>query len=139
MGCDIHVHVEIKVAGKWEHYNHPRVGRWYELFARMADVRNDGGVDPIARPRGMPDGCSVGTLVSCRADDGHSHSWLDALEIALLDKWVEAEAGEGSVCPFEDNFGYLFGNSFSGFLTRGRDGGYPEEVEDVRFVFWFDS
>ena len=40
MGCDIHLHAEIKVNGKWEHYAHPHIRRDYRLFAKMASVRN---------------------------------------------------------------------------------------------------
>jgi hypothetical protein len=33
MGCDIHVHVEIKHKELgWLHWNHPRVERWYRMF-----------------------------------------------------------------------------------------------------------
>ncbi len=54
MGCDIHCHIEIKVEGTWHHYSAPNVDRSYRLFARMAGVRNTGGVKPIAPNRGLP-------------------------------------------------------------------------------------
>jgi len=62
MGCDIHVHVEYKADGKWYHYNHPNVGRNYELFAKMAGVRDQGNIGPIVQPRGLPDDVSFTTL-----------------------------------------------------------------------------
>lgn len=27
MGCDIHLHIEVKINGAWEHYATPRVDR----------------------------------------------------------------------------------------------------------------
>lgn len=37
---------------------------------------------------------------------------------------------------FEDSFGYLFGNGWGDFEV-GK--GYPPEIKDIRFVFWFDN
>jgi hypothetical protein len=42
MGCDIHAHVEIKIGGKWHHYNHPSTDRRYvliELFNLREEMR----------------------------------------------------------------------------------------------------
>ena len=46
MSCDIHLHVEVKVNGKWLHYD--KVGMhpfFYEMFAKMAGVRGSAGVE----------------------------------------------------------------------------------------------
>lgn len=37
----------------------------------------------------------------------------------------------------EDILGYLFGNSWSDFTGHRED--YPTEIEDLRWVFWFDN
>ena len=78
MGCDIHVHFEIKLNGKWEHYSNPSIDRNYELFAKMADVRNDyeNPIIPISFPKGLPKDLSVVTKfeVDHWGSDGHSHS-----------------------------------------------------------------
>ncbi len=141
MGCDIHLHTEIKVNGKWEHYGNPNVPRNYSLFAKMAGVR--GEQDPIVAPRGMPIEASVITELDYERwyGDGHSHSWLNAEEISELCDWYE-EYRKNIGCDFmacssSRIFGYLFGNYWSGFFK------YPEDrtprVEDIRFVFWFDN
>lgn len=52
MGCDIHLHTEVKINGVWHHMGAPSVPRNYRLFAKMAGVR---GIEtPIAEPRGLP-------------------------------------------------------------------------------------
>lgn len=144
MGCDIHLHIEIKLNGKWEHYAAPDVWRDYRLFEKMAGVRGE-VENAIAPPRGMPLDASVVTRFCCDdyGVDGHSHSWLNAQEIAELSNW-----GEDNLKPcgshyrtgwdMEWAFGcYLLGNSFAGFVK------YPNErpvgLEDIRFVFWFDN
>lgn len=91
MGCDIHFYVEFKKDGKWTYYDHEAkyvtsvdedgyrnksedwydspmdVGRSYNLFSILADVRNGqgfAGVDtgdgfvPISPPRGVPNDIS---------------------------------------------------------------------------------
>lgn len=144
MGCDIHLHSEIKINGRWHCYGSPNPHRNYRLFARMANVRNYGDIVPIAEPRGLPSDVSV--VVKFSADDygtdGHSHSYLTSAEIAELEQWYEAEGKyphEDKLDPFwfEKTFGFLFGNTYPGFNK------YPDErpkgLEDVRFVFWFDN
>lgn len=149
MGCDIHVHTEVKVDGVWHHYGAPNTTRNYALFSKMANVRNDEPgdkdyIEPIAEPRGLPDNATALTLFDNKRwnSDGHSHSWLNAGEIAALVLWLEQYAKEQrwdlNIWLWEpDNFGYLFGNTWSGF-TR-----YPgdrlEGLKDVRWVFWFDN
>lgn len=141
MGCDIHMHTEVKVNGKWLHYGAPNVPRTYLLFALMADVRNVFGVAPISRPKGLPEDVSEITRMSAEKwdGDGHSHSWLSAEEIALLDaRWTEEFTARqpGEWRDLEHHyFGYLEGTLWSGFTEYRR----PRGIEDVRFVFWFDN
>jgi len=121
MGCDIHAYVEIREDGKWTHYdwrskyeegqyengstkydwkamfNDPLyIGRNYNLFAVLANVRNGHGFAgiqtgegfiPIDMPRGLPDDVtakvqseSIGWGV-----DGHSHSWFTVKELLNYD------------------------------------------------------
>ena len=140
MGCDIHLHTEIKIASTWHHYGSPSCRRLYRVFAKMADVRNYEGDEPLASPRGLPEDCSVVTLIDYRGwgDDAHSASWLDADEIVALYNWIDGETDKGALSFFlqGSDFGYLFGDRFDSFRLRPDE--QPDEVEDVRFVFWFD-
>lgn len=145
MGCDIHLHIEVKIAGRWEHYGAPNIDRWYGLFEKMAGVCGD-DENAISAPKGMPDDLNAVTLADCNrlGSDGHSHSWLDADEIVLLDTWLrEKEPPKNDVFAFDLEHGilrtYFFGNSFAIPADRRKQEFEPEGIQDLRFVFWFDN
>lgn len=134
MGCDIHVHAEIKIDEIWHHYSSPDVERNYELFEKMAGVRGD-LENAIIKPRGVPRDITFLTLLDFeRWDyDMHSASWFGVEEIKELEEWFESTRYEIPQRWLEHHFGYLFGNAW-------RPKKYPTfEIEDVRFVFWFDN
>lgn len=115
MGCDIHLYTETlnrkterwEPENKWEGredgtlrmdwaHDELSVGRNYDLFAILANVRNGkgfagidtgDGFNPIAMPRGLPP--DVSDLVRSEAaywrSDGHSHSWFTLAELAAYD------------------------------------------------------
>lgn len=108
MGCDIHAVIERKAHYGWLNSGDPDIGRNYEMFAALADVRNRDGIKPAAEPRGFPafvgwsqysDGerwmqfsdwdarpCSEIVSEAERYGlDGHSHSWLTLAEIKAYD------------------------------------------------------
>jgi hypothetical protein len=136
MGCDVHIHQEVKINGQWEHYRETRLPRDYAVFGKMAGVR--GSETPIAEPRGIPEDATRMTRFCCEHDgeDGHTHSWLGAEEIVQLEDFIKERLGNDKWRLEMDGWGYLFGNCWGGFTK------YPDErpqgVEDVRFVFWFD-
>ena len=146
MGCDIHAHLEVKINGVWHHASMPHISRDYELFSRMADVRNDPKnspeyTEPIDQPRGLPK--DVTFLTKFASDymdsDGHSHSWLSCEELTALIEWYDAkrkERGVKSVSWEWDTLGYLFGN---GWDVKKYPEDQPKGVEDTRIVFWFDN
>ena len=135
MGCDIHAHAEIKINGRWEHYDQPEFDRDYALFEKMAGVRGN-IANAIASPRGLPDDATSSTRFDSDNwdSDGHSHSWLSSKEIHELAEWEE-KRGAGTFKRKWDR--WLFGNNYSDFIK------YPDSrakgLEDVRFVFWFDN
>lgn len=136
MGCDIHIHAEIKINGKWHHYDQPQCGRHYQLFERMAGVRGD-VKNAIAPPRGIPKNASFTTKFDKKmwGTDGHSHSWLSSKELHELSEWQEKELNEDWIK--QDWNKWFFGNNYSDFYK------YPtnrtKDIEDVRFIFWFDN
>jgi len=91
MGCDIHAHAEVRINGKWEHYSDLHIKRNYELFARMANVRNHGDVEPISEPRGIPEDATFLTKFDFArwGIDAHSASWLSGVEIECLGDWIK--------------------------------------------------
>lgn len=148
MGCDIHLHVEVKIDGKWEHYAAPSVTRWYQLFGAMAGVR-DTEERPIVKPKGFPGDASIVTKIvrDAYGIDGHTDSWFNHDEIMMLEDRLEEWARtDGETRPWNtyDLEGgilhtYLAGNRFTS-QWRYDDVKYlPDGITDVRFVFWFDS
>lgn len=137
MGCDIHGHFEVKINGNWEHYTIPPIKRNYAAFEKLAGVR--GSIDnAISPPKGLPDGLSLITKMDAEKweADAHSHSWLSAEEFKGFYDWYCA-LDTGNFYKFYDNFGFLFSNGFESFERGSED--YPKEIEDFRFIFWFDN
>lgn len=148
MGCDIHMHLEVKIAGKWEHYGAPSVSRDYSLFGLLAGVRGKGPA--VVAPKGFPADASTVTRFDYEqwAGDAHTPSWLSAEEISeFQDAW--ALAGEHTIYdgrPYPARgrdveadvlHAYFFGNSWADFARWPEE--RPNGIEDVRWVFWFDN
>ena len=138
MGCDIHVHTEVKINGQMEHYGSPDVNRNYWLFEKMAGVRGE-EKNAICPPKGLPSKMSVITQLAATVEQGdaHTHSWFGRPEIIQLYTWWEKEYRkqypQGHPIP-EYQFGFLFGNGWD------ENPLYEEGIiEDVRWIFWFDN
>ena len=140
MGCDIHLHIEVKINCKWEHYSTPNVGRNYLLFEKMAGVRGS-DENAICKPKGLPDDASIITNLDYRTWKAYAHSasWLDLKQINQLNEWLiylcEKEARPAIYYDLEHSIlsCYLFEGSFCDLPSN------IPEVTDVRFVFWFDN
>jgi hypothetical protein len=137
MGCDIHLHVEFKVGGRWEHYARPYAPRNYTLFSKMAGVRRrDDEDEPIAEPRGLPSDLSTLTALFYEDEkgDAHSQSWLSWDEIKVLREWLAGLDGwnsaHGSMRLEMDVLGCFLPEEDEDIRAR---------IEDIRFVFWFDN
>jgi len=129
MGCDIYMHTEVKIEGKWRHWGIPDIDRQYDLFEKLAGVR--GSVyNAVVAPKGLPEDSTFETLFDyniCK-EEYHSMSWLGAEEIKEVYKWWAIVFPDKYI---EGVFGYCMGN--------GWDDIRDTEVEDVRWVFWFDN
>lgn len=97
----------------------------------MAGVREVEGIEPISQPRGLPEDVTKTTVLKNKwwGVDGHSHSWLSAVEVMRVIKEQEDSIGIDSW----SQWGYLDGNCW--YDMEGR----PNEVQDFRLVFWFDN
>ena len=138
MGCDIHLHTEIKIDGVWHHYSCPNVGRDYRIFTKMAGVRNITGIEPFSEPRGLPKDTTRIVQLSSQfwGSDGHSHSWLNAEEIFQLEAFV-ARLSDKS-CDFGRIFYGRWGDIWESRATSGHDP-MRRKIQDIRFIFWFDN
>lgn len=136
MGCDIHAHIEVKIRGRWEHYSCPPFIRNYQIFERICGVRGD-EKEAIAPPRGLPHDMSAVTRACYEHEhehrDAHSMTWLTGQEFSDLIDWVEAGNAGPGLASFQHHYvGYLTGNNFTSDNT-------PKEIQDVRFICWFDN
>lgn len=141
MGCDIHMHVEVKKDGQWHHYAAPSCDRSYQLFTKLAGVRDDDdGIEPIAQPRGIPADASLITRAECEdyGSDGHSHSWIDQAEIAGVEAWARKQGWTDPRWKGQD-IPWAWDGYFHCYLNGNGFGHGPEIFEDIRFVFWFDN
>ena len=143
MGCDIHMHIELKVRGseEWYHYAAPSVRSNYLFFAILGPCGRRKEIQPIAPARGLPSDASLITRLCYEdeQDDAHGVSWLGADEIdEIRTRYQAAVESEGMVYDHLKNdlehgvfHTYLLGNA----LTTLE--GTP--FSDVRLVFWFDN
>lgn len=148
MGCDIHIHVEVRCNGRWEHYACPRVEPWYALFGIMAGVRIE--VDPIVPPKGVPDDMSLITRLDyeMRKAGIHTPSWFNEDEIDQLVEWLKEKEKEAPKDYLWDDYQleagilrgtYMFGNRLTGHKHHPDCQYMPKECDAVRLVFWFDN
>lgn len=139
MGCDIHAFVEVRLNGKWESYSDLYIGRDYQLFARMAGVRNYDGTTPVSEPRGLPSDLSsvVDAAAKLWMNDGHSFSWLSAEEAARVQDWY----GDARDRKHDPLFGYVFGNLIDSHIVDDYVRAALKQigVDSTRVVFWFDN
>lgn len=143
MECDIHVHIEIKINNKWEHYSSPDIPRNYALFERMAGVRGDIS-KAIMPPRGIPADAHIITKAEARRwmSDAHSLLWLDSTQFKELMRLVKNDAfvnaHQGSGTPYNSmEWGYISGTTWEYFTIESDS--IPAEFEDFRVIFWFDN
>ncbi|EDH1881449.1 hypothetical protein OLJ77_004259 [Escherichia coli] len=159
MGTDIKVEFEAKRNGKWEPvHNQYAIERNYLFFAWLANQRNEYGVQPIAKHRGLPR--------DYRYEDGpgeHSQSWLSVDEIlnapdqeitmkgclaeAEYKKWNGVGKPSADVIygpELSGRHGYVevtwtvkIREEFSDFLKTVE--ALRNEYGEVRMVFGFDS
>lgn len=80
----------MKLNGRWEHVGRVDCNRDYELFGKLAGVRNS-SIKPISSPKGFPDDINPLTKWYLNQEEEHSFSWLDGKELKKLAKWEEKE------------------------------------------------
>jgi|SanBayMetagenome_1026888.scaffolds.fasta_scaffold12198_3 hypothetical protein len=133
MGFDIKAHIEVKIDKQWHHYSCPSILRNYELMDFL-------GAENLYhynrfKAKGLPEDISVVTRIAYNKDTTNlfNPSWLTPDELKIVSsKFPQLD-------PFNimrgNELGYLFDNSVERFYQYRED--YPQEIEDVRMVFWF--
>lgn len=140
MGFDIKAHIEVKIDKKWHHYSCPSILRNYELMDFLGGdfhqhVPEKNGMNDRFKAKGLPEDISVVTRIAYNRDVAilFKPSWLTPDELKIVSsKFPQLD-------PFNimegNELGYLFDNSVERFYEYRSD--YPQEIEDVRMVFWF--
>lgn len=129
MGCDIHMHTEIRIDGRWAHEGAgPYDDRNYDLFWVLGEnTRSPGPNPPIASYRGIPEDASDFVRFEHEewGGDAHSATWLT---LAELQAWLAKHPNQVDI---DD----------SSFWSKGMEylSGLDAAPEDVRIVFWFDN
>ncbi len=134
MGFDIKAHIEVKIHKQWHHYSCPSILRNYDLMDFLG-AENSLSRNNRFKAKGLPEDISVVTRIAYNRDVANlfNPSWLTPDELKIV----------SSKFPQLDSFnimqgnelGYLFDNSVERFYEYRSD--YPQEIEDVRMVFWF--
>lgn len=153
MGCDIHAFIEYKPtdSDEWldgdiylknkDFGSYPNEQEYkkidfqfekrnYGLFAVLADIRNDGSIEPISEPRGLPTDISKRLFVE-RGQWGanaHSASYFTLAElIEQLPNYLNS--------PLESMLNELKGQ----YILLFSKGGEFKHADRLRVVFWFDT
>lgn len=146
MGCDIHLFGEVKIHDEWLHYGPLNMERDYSLYSKMAGVRPRDGDVPLVLPKGLPPDISRMTRIQYKKDEGDAHheSWFTAKEIAefatFVDAHWKADHYHGFFGLTMKELGYIFGNAWTSFHKYPEERSiFPDGLEDIRWIFWFDN
>lgn len=142
MGCYIHLYAEKRAAdGSWQRVDtgDALTHQSYSVFGFLANVRNYSRVEPIAKPRGLPDDANAATASAFERWSGEAHtpSWLSIEELLGFDYSAVCEdrralgttVAKGVVQSYRD----FLGSWFFDDLDKLKDAGAE------RIVFWFDN
>lgn len=142
MGCNAHVHIEVKKNEKWYHFAAPDVRRDYFVYAAMAGERLEDlpqciqkRICPAAESHEMPNDISEVTEI-CYKQDGeayhlHNVSVITAEGLHRLQQNLnELNALPRSYDLEEDIF-----HTYVGGNTLAQHQGW----DDLRVILWFDN
>jgi hypothetical protein len=133
MPCDIHVMVEVLPTDEGATWLALSAGRNYvppdyTLFAYLAGVRTWDNIQPIAKPRGVPDDLSPDVQREWESwkDYANTPTWLTPNE------WVAACVQTRIKIGKSQEVALCLGNYARALLET-------EHIKDVRLVMWFDG
>lgn len=144
MGCDIHVHIEVKKNGEWFHFGSPKLTRDYLLFALIDGVRKEGllhsdKVEPVAKIHDLPKDMCFVTRMCFDQDAGlgvHNIGVLAAGDLVELQNKLYALGPMFGRQGFEELD--LEWGIFKTFIN-GNAMSEHKGWDDLRIVFWFDN
>lgn len=132
----IHLHIELKVFGKWEHYANLLIKQDTRFFKELKkrSIKNK----KLKTGERLEDFNIITKLdydyrVTC-LKNVDCYYCINLQGIKLLGKWAENNYYESYALEHNELKIWLLGTSFTNFEL----GEYPEWVEDIRFI-WFDD
>lgn len=163
MGCDIHCYIEYRPLNQehlsqddWSHFGgRINPGRNYDLFARLAGVRNYDEIEPVAKPRGFPEDAGYAArgaywmYVSNSTAEGHcsperAERWVESGASKYRDAektYVSNPDWHSHSWLTPDEFAIAIGGSgepeYDAILAAMRS--FEENGFQARIVFWFDN
>jgi len=133
MSRDIHMHMEIKIRDKWEHYRYSKEPKDLRFFDNMMDR-----VDGIKFQ--VPDDLTQITMLNLKywVGDAHHIGILGLEAIKQVESWWNLIlAKQNSDNTDNASFGYLFGMRWCSLIEYPTE--LPFEIEDARIIYWFDN
>jgi hypothetical protein len=121
MGEDLYAHWEIKIDGVWHNWSAMRFTRNYALHYALNGYSKEG----------LPDDVTLITrLHSQILGDNYGFSWMniDELEKAIAD----VEVKESRELALRE-LGRILCMNYDEFKSN-----QPQDVEDVRFIYWYN-
>ena len=133
MSRDIHMHMEIKIRGKWEHYRHSREPKDCRFHDHMMDRVTDLKFE-------VPEDLSQITMLNLKywVGDAHHIGILGLEAIAEVEAWFNGLLAQGGIHNYDNKpFGYLLGMRWKSLVAYPSE--LPFEIEDARIIYWFDN
>lgn len=140
MSTSIHLHVEVRIANQWHHYQQGGFDWDAVIMARLGGVKLP-DVEPIPAFPLAPDDISVVTraALAYAGRDAFHHGCIGIEQIKDLACWLGRywrrhgrEAVDGH--RLYNYIGFLFGNHYENF-EHNKD--RQPEIQAVRFIYWF--
>ena len=135
MSTSIHMHIEVKKDGQWQHYSAPSMLREGQFFDLLAGIY---GIDtPVVPVKGLPNDMSGITQYCYEMDSEsycpHHQGWLSSAELRLLQQRLR------DLNPAMDPFDVDLEGVFFHCYINGNAVSSHQGFEDSRLIFWFDN
>lgn len=129
MGCDIHLHAEMRINGRWEYAGSVEVGRCYTSFGKIAGVR-DNNQTQLTYPNGLPEDVNPMTRFLIMKTTDHSCGFMEGKHLKKYTTWARSDKREEPVIDIVKELKWSFGYEIDEKVIYSKD---------FRLVYGFDS
>lgn len=143
MGQDIHMHIEVKYRGFWEHYSAPAVARDYDLFGLLGSKRAPEGLRPVAGIQtGFPEDATLITKLCFEQDNKDYYGGIHPEDVHVLTSGESLQALQQAIyatIPDPRRYRADLEADILHCYIHGNALASHQGFEDVRLVYWFDN